>query len=84
MTDSLLYQLSAAKFALWEIHLYLDTHPCDEKAKMLFNEYSVKAEKLKNEYERMHGPLMSTGGYGEKWTKEPWPWQNECNCGGDK
>lgn len=84
MDNSLLYQLSAADFAMWELHLYLDTHPCDEEAKSLLKEYSVKASKLRNEYERMYGPLSSDSGYGEKWTKEPWPWQNKCVCAGDR
>ena len=81
MKDSILWQLSAAEFSKWELHLYLDTHPCDEKAKELFDSYSIKAEKLRNEYERMYGPLTPDKGTGEKWTKEPWPWQN---CGGDR
>lgn len=84
MNESLLYQFSAASFAMWELHLYLDTHPCDEKAQELFREYAVKTEKLQDEYERMYGPLIANHAYGEKWTKEPWPWQNNCVCGGDR
>lgn len=84
MTDNLLYRFSAANFAMWELHLYLDTHPCDEKAKELCCKYAQKAEKLKSEYESMYGPITSSGACGEKWTKEPWPWQNCCVCGGDR
>lgn len=83
MNDSLIFRFSAARFAMWDLHLYLDTHPHDEKAKELLKEYSIKAEKLKNECERMYGPLTADSGCGKKWTKEPWPWQNDCFCGGE-
>lgn len=83
MNNSLLYKLSAAEFAAWELHLYLDTHPHDRKAKELFREYVIKTEALRKEYENMYGPLSSATGYGKKWTKEPWPWQIPCCCGGE-
>lgn len=83
MNESLLHQYLAANFALWELHLYLDTHPCDQKAKELFKSYAEKTEHLKNEYERMYGPISANSAYGKKWTKEPWPWQNSCFCGGE-
>lgn len=82
MNDNIAYRFSASNFALWELHLYLDTHPCDKKAKELFKEYAIKTEQLKAEYERMYGPLVASTTCGEKWTKEPWPWQNNV-CGGD-
>ena len=78
--NSILWQYSAAEFAKWELHLYLDTHPCDVKAKELFDEYAMKAEKLKNEYERLYGALTPDRANGNSWTKAPWPWQN---CGGE-
>ncbi len=81
MTNSLTCQLSAAKFAMWELHLYLDTHPNDCDMKELWKEYAETVNRLTREYERMYGPLTVESGAGENWLKEPWPWQN---CGGER
>lgn len=81
MNNSLACQLSAAKFAMWELHLYLDTHPNDCDMIELWKEYATTVNSLTREYERMYGPLTVESGVGESWLKEPWPWQN---CGGER
>lgn len=78
MNNCLSNQLLAAKFAMWELHLYLDTHPDDCQAMSLWEQYAQKVHTLTKEYERMYGPLTVKSGSGAKWTKEPWPWQKEC------
>ena len=78
--NNILDQLSAAMFAAWDLHLYLDTHPFDTEAIEMFKQYTQKADKLRTEYEEMCGPLSSGTGYGERWTKDPWPWHI---CAGD-
>lgn len=80
-TNSLACRLSAVKFAMWELHLYLDTHPNDCEMTELWKEYAGMANQLTMEYERMYGPLTPESGFGSNWLKEPWPWQN---CGGDR
>ncbi|MDD6021244.1 MAG: spore coat protein CotJB [Acutalibacteraceae bacterium] len=79
--NSLPCQLSAVRFAMWDLHLYLDTHPNDCAMTDLWNEYANRANRLTREYERMYGPLTPESGIGMNWTKEPWPWQN---CVGDR
>ena len=37
----LLKKLSAAEFALWDLHLYLDTHPCDTKALEIATKFEI-------------------------------------------
>ena len=49
----LLKEISAVSFAAWELHLYLDTHPCDEKAIEMHRKYTVRAMELRKEYEGM-------------------------------
>lgn len=71
---SLRNQLSAVQFAMWELHLYLDTHPDDLSALSLYKRYQEKNEKLTREYEEKCGPLYSTGDPGVSWLKNPWPW----------
>ena len=77
----LLREISAVSFAAWELHLYLDTHPCDEKAIEMHKKYSERAIELKNEYEECYGPLTHKSGSGCVWIKDPWPWEyTECGC----
>lgn len=79
--SSLSLTLSAVQFAMWELHLYLDTHPEDISALKLYNKYEEKYLKLKDEYESKYGPLFSTSGSpGVHWLKNPWPWDYEGGC----
>ena len=77
----LMREISAVSFAGWELHLYLDTHPCDEKALEMHRKYSERAMELKKEYEECFGPLTHYSGSGLDWIKDPWPWEyKECGC----
>lgn len=77
----LLREISAVEFAAWELHLYLDTHPCDEKAMAMHKKYSARAQQLTEEYEETFGPLTHRADSGFQWIKNPWPWENkECDC----
>ncbi len=70
--------LSAAQFAMWEMHLYLDTHPEDISALRLYSKYEDKYKMLKREYEAKYGTLYgNTGTPGVNWLKNPWPWDYE-------
>lgn len=70
----LLRKLSAAQFAAWELHLYLDTHPCDEAAISLFKKYSEEEASLKKEFEQKYGTLKISAENSEEWLNNPWPW----------
>lgn len=71
-------QLSAIQFAMWELHLYLDTHPEDIGALKLYNKYEEKYCILLDEFESKFGPLYSTRGTpGVRWLRNPWPWDYE-------
>lgn len=73
--------LSAVQFAMWELHLYLDTHPEDISALKLYNKYEEKYFALKDEFESKYGPLYSSEGTpGVRWLKNPWPWDFEGGC----
>ena len=73
----LMQKLSAAQFAMWELHLYMDTHPEDLQALKLHNEYKEKYIKLKKCYEENYGPITAYEGQGVEWLKNPWPWDKE-------
>ena len=79
--EKLLRQLSSVQFALWELHLYLDTHPSDMEAMRLHEQYEKKLKTLKEDYEPEYGPLTACVGEGVEWLKNPWPW--DVPAGGD-
>ncbi len=70
-------KLSAAQFAAWELHIYLDTHPHDTEAIAAHKKHMAKARELKQEYETRFGPITTTDMYGSatwEWINNPWPW----------
>lgn len=78
--NSLKHRLMAIRFSIWDLHLYLDTHPCDETAMNLENKYKERYAELLKEYECKYGPLTALAGSGTEWTKAPWPWDNRGDC----
>lgn len=73
--EKLLRSLSSVQFALWELHLYLDTHPSDMEAAAMHAQYEKKYAQLLCEYEEAYGPLTPIVGEGVEWLKNPWPWE---------
>ncbi len=78
--QKLLRKISAAQFAAWELHLYLDTHPCDTSASEMFEKYTNECSVLKKEYEAKYGPLTAKNSVDADWLNGPWPWENERSC----
>lgn len=70
----LMRSLSAHQFAAWELHLFLDTHPCDKEAKRMHEKHMARVAELREEYESKFGPLTASGD-GCEWLKDPWPWE---------
>lgn len=69
-------------FALYELNLYLDTHPGCRKALAQFSKYRDLRNKAADEYTMKYGPLtaLQTNTDGVwKWSEGPWPWQKEGN-----
>ena len=74
----MLRRLSAAQFAAWETHLFLDTHPDDAAAQAEHIRYREQANALLREFEKKFGPLTTADVYGDKrfeWLSSPWPWE---------
>lgn len=71
----LMNALSAEQFAAWELHLYLDTHPCDKTAQRMHEKHIARAKELREEFEKKFGPLSTRTGEGCDWVKGPWPWE---------
>ncbi len=79
--NELFKELAAVKFAVWELHLYLDTHPCDMQALALHNKYKQKLKELTDIFEENCYKLTANSAQGVEWFKSPWPWEKEgCGC----
>jgi len=77
--QALLDKIRAYEFAAVELNLFLDTHPGNQRAVNDFNAYAAQIAALKQQYERIYGPLINFGfGSGSKcpwqWINDPWPW----------
>ncbi|MBQ8028985.1 MAG: spore coat protein CotJB [Clostridia bacterium] len=78
--NTMMEKIMAVRFSVWDLHLYLDSHPCDKTAMELLEKYKEKNAVLTAEYESRFGPLTPSSGSGEEWTKAPWPWQMVGDC----
>ena len=76
--EAMFLELSKYAFAMHELKLYLDLHPENKSMLLLFNDYSQKAKKLIDDYEKKYGPMTEfsdnfTSSF--SWCKTPWPWE---------
>lgn len=75
--EILLRKISTYKFAIYELRLYLDTHPNCRETIAKIREYEEKMRPLVQEYEKEHGLLTKNNDNKNKWTwvNDPWPWE---------
>ncbi|MEF9840715.1 MAG: spore coat protein CotJB [Lachnospiraceae bacterium] len=76
----MLQWITTASFAVHDVTLFLDTHPCDVHALAYFQEHSKHRNQALKEYAKYYGPLtidttMTSCGDRWNWINEPWPWQ---------
>ena len=67
-----------ADFAAYDLQLYLDTHPNDQKALTMYSEMVRRAADAKRAYEAAYGPITPDAATDRKewsWIKSPWPWE---------
>lgn len=70
--------INMVSFAVNDITLYLDTHPCDEEAITCFNHFMKLRNEALNEYERCYGPLLLDTAKPTcvwDWSTQPFPWE---------
>lgn len=76
---ALAHRIKAYDFAILEMNLFLDTHPCDKQALALFYMYRDKRDELISTYETHYGPYINTvddvKGDNFTWISNPWPWE---------
>lgn len=76
----LLNAIREVSFAVVELNLFLDTHPHNREALMLFKKLCANKEVLVNEYKTKYGPLKachSSENTPFEWVSEnnKWPWE---------
>lgn len=72
--------INVVSFAVDEVKLFLDTHPCNQEALAFFDKYEKERRHALKEYAKYYGPLtLDTADLCESdrwnWINEPWPWQ---------
>jgi spore coat protein JB len=80
----MLKEIMALDFSSIELNLYLDTHPMDQKALAIHNDYAMKLKMLKEEYEKKYSPLTHEiiSKCPWEWIEDPWPWEIDYEMGG--
>ena len=74
----LLKKIMELDFTLYDLALYLDTHPFDVDAMYCYRDLKKEAIEARNKYEDKYGPLTMDDATSEcewKWIKNPWPWE---------
>lgn len=75
--ENLMRRINANQFAMWELHIYLDTHPGDCEAAAKLEEYRRITADLTAKYEEAYGPINENTQNTNRWAwiAEPWPWE---------
>lgn len=78
--DSLLKKVQMYQFCLFDIHLYLDSHPFCKEALEYYKKYSELSKEANREYTEKFGPLNHSDvdvSHHWTWVDGPWPWEME-------
>ena len=70
--------ITMVSFMVDDIHLYLNTHPCDKEALEHYEHYRDMRMQAMKEYSKSYGPLtrdMSFDNDTWNWVTQPWPWE---------
>lgn len=73
-----LKELMALDFKLYDLQLYLDTHPFDREILEKYMDLADEAEEARENYEEKYGPLKAVNAATNTewmWIKNPWPWE---------
>ena len=79
--NELLERLSGMGILAYDLRLFLDVNPTDQKALADFKRVTADYQKLMALYEQDYGALTGGQDVNSTWTSNPWPWH--LNAGGD-
>ena len=72
-------ELQEVGLRIYDLHLFLDTHPESVEALCEYKEMTKKYKLMQEYYEKLYGPLTPMCDNDTEywtWIKGPWPWQN--------
>ena len=78
--QEMLRKVQEADFVLYDLNLFLDTHPANQAALDFFNQYQKIYTEAAADYEAQFGPLVADDtdtAQGWTWVQGPWPWEME-------
>lgn len=75
--EKMLKEIMALEFMGIDLNLYLNTHPYDGRALMVFINTAQRSKIIRDSYERMYGPITASASnsYPWPWINSPWPWE---------
>ncbi len=81
----LLQSIDQVSFAIDDLLLFLDTHPCEKRALDYYGELSLRRNELLEKYAGLYGPLTIDTGNDSclnswQWMEQPFPWEQEGGC----
>ncbi len=70
-------------FAMWELRLYLNTHPNDKEALMMLHKLQENCCEPNYATTFLEDVCCTDGtrNPGWRWKNDPWPWEYDANCG---
>lgn len=79
---NLLKAIQMYDFYLYDLNLFLDTHPNDKNALAKFNDIKERRKKAIDAYTEKYGPLTAVQNNSDEhfyWSDDPWPWERSAN-----
>lgn len=81
--SQLLSYIQILDFTLYDLSLFLDTHPNDTEALQYYHHYNLLRNKSVEEYSALYGPLTAHDACKSEtewmWVQQPWPWEGVCS-----
>ena len=74
--QNILALIDIYSFLVTDLNLFLDTHPNNERAKILINTFKTELVKLKDYYNVNFSPITIDSISNESYITGPWPWED--------
>ena len=74
--QNILALIDIYSFLVTDLNLFLDTHPNNERAKILIHTFKTELVKLKDYYNVNFSPITIDSISNESYITGPWPWED--------
>lgn len=78
----LLCTIQQYDFVLYDLQLYLNSHPKCTEAMQKYRKYKALRKAAEEQYIKLYGPITAEQSDTENkwnWIDDPWPWEKEAN-----